>query len=52
MAVKTALTRLGVEANWAWMTEKGNLFHAVLSLCHTSSTSLAEEEWLAQQQIT
>ena len=40
---KTACSCLGMESNRAWMTETGNSFHAVSSLCYFSSTVFAGE---------
>ncbi|GFT54268.1 hypothetical protein TNCV_2467731 [Trichonephila clavipes] len=33
--------------NWAWMTKMCNSIHNASCLCHTSSSILAEEAWLA-----
>ena len=39
LAAKTACTPLGIESNWAWMTETGNSLHAASSLCYTNRIS-------------
>ena len=43
LEAKTALTRLGKESNWVWITGKGNSFHAALILC-THSINRTKEE--------
>lgn len=35
LTTKTTFIRIGMESNWAWMTEMGNIFHAASNLGHT-----------------
>lgn len=42
-----ALTRLGMDSNWLWMTGMGNPLYASFSTWHISSIAIAgEESWI------